>query len=163
MIIDILFNICLSECLSSNFNFAGNLIYTSYKGHIRQAYFLGQALSDNINFDHLVTLVLTLWHWMTQKETHLIQTWSDNDTSVFQTCAGLVTDDHLAEGRVYPPLSEIQNVSLTIATELGEMVYMEDLASLYPEPRDKKAQIWSGMYSTDYESFEPETWDWPNN
>lgn len=79
-----------------------------------------------------------------------------------QTCAGLVTDQHLAEGRVYPPLSEIQNVSLKIATEIGEFVYKEDLASLYPEPADKREQIWKGMYSTDYECFEPAIWDWPD-
>ena len=55
----------------------------------------------------------------------------------------MVTDDHLAEGRVYPPLSDIQDVSLRFATEVGELVYREDLASLYPEPEDKRAQIWT--------------------
>lgn len=78
-----------------------------------------------------------------------------------QTCASLVTDQHLAEGRVYPPLSQIQEVSHKIATELGEYVYEKELASLYPEPEDKKAHIWDQMYSTAYESFEPEVWDWP--
>lgn len=78
-----------------------------------------------------------------------------------QTCAGLVTDAHLAEGRVYPPLSEIQSVSLKIATELGHYVYEKEIASLYPEPKDKQMHIWSEMYSTAYESFEPEVWDWP--
>lgn len=78
-----------------------------------------------------------------------------------QTCAGLVTDENLAEGRVYPPLSEIQSISLKIATELGDYVYKEDLASHYPEPQDKEAFILHGMYSTAYESFEPEVWDWP--
>ncbi|XP_052242916.1 NADP-dependent malic enzyme-like [Dreissena polymorpha] len=78
-----------------------------------------------------------------------------------QTCAGLVTDDHLAQGRVYPPLSEIQNVSLCIATELGNNVYKEGLAMQYPEPKDKQAHIKSLMYSTAYENFEPDTWDWP--
>lgn len=62
---------------------------------------------------------------------------------------------------MYPPLSEIQSVSLKIATELGHYVYEKDLASLYPEPKDKEAHIWSQMYSTAYESFEPEVWDWP--
>lgn len=78
-----------------------------------------------------------------------------------QTCSGLVTDAHLAEGRVYPPLSDIQEISLKIATDLGKYVYEKDLASRYPEPEDKKEFIWNSLYSTDYESFEPDVWDWP--
>ncbi|BFZ09944.1 hypothetical protein BsWGS_12983 [Bradybaena similaris] len=77
--------------------------------------------------------------------------------------SNLVTDQHLKEGRVYPPLSEIQNVSMTIAVDLAEYVYQNGLASAYPEPADKKAYIQSFIYNTDYERFEPETWDWPDN
>lgn len=73
-----------------------------------------------------------------------------------------MTDQHLKEGRVYPPLSEIQNVSMTIAVDLAEYVYQNGLASAYPEPADKKAYIQSFIYNTDYERFEPETWDWPD-
>lgn len=62
---------------------------------------------------------------------------------------------------MYPPLKEIQNVSLKIAKAVGDLVYQEDLASLYPEPEDKKEQIWKSMYSTEYECFEPDLWDWP--
>ncbi|KAK7108037.1 NADP-dependent malic enzyme-like [Littorina saxatilis] len=78
-----------------------------------------------------------------------------------QALANLVTDEHLAEGRVYPPLSDIQSVSLAIAVDLAEYVYKEGMASAYPEPDDKEAFIRSFLYDTDYESFEPETWDWP--
>ncbi|CAG5133844.1 unnamed protein product, partial [Candidula unifasciata] len=77
--------------------------------------------------------------------------------------SNLVTDQHLKEGRVYPPLNEIQNVSLTIAVDLAEYVYKNDLASAYPEPEDKEAYIRSFIYDTNYECFEPETWDWPDN
>ncbi|XP_052808646.1 NADP-dependent malic enzyme-like [Mya arenaria] len=80
-----------------------------------------------------------------------------------QACASLVTDEHLAQGRLYPPLSEIQNVSRKIATELGEQVYKEHLALLYPEPKDKEQFVVDHMYSTAYECFEPDTWDWPSN
>ena len=80
-----------------------------------------------------------------------------------QALAGLVTDGHLAEGRVYPPLSQIQDVSLAIAVDLAEYVYKEGLASAYPEPMDKEAFIRSFRYNTDYESFEPETWEWPDH
>ena len=78
-----------------------------------------------------------------------------------QTLANLVTDAHLEEGRVYPPLQQIQQVSLKIATELGKYVYEHDLASQYPEPEDKEAFIKLGQYNTDYENFQPKTWDWP--
>ena len=72
-----------------------------------------------------------------------------------------MTDEHLEAGRVYPPLDQIQRVSVKIATELGNYVYQHDLASLYPEPEDKESFIKEGMYSTDYESFQPRIWDWP--
>lgn len=71
-----------------------------------------------------------------------------------------MTDDHLSQGRVYPPLNDIQNVSLKIAVDLAEFVYQKGLASAYPEPEDKEAYVRSFMYDTNYECFEPETWDW---
>lgn len=77
-----------------------------------------------------------------------------------QALANLVTDAHLAEGRVYPPLSEIRNVSVRIATNLAEYVYANNMASSFPEPEDKEAFIRSFVYDTAYESFEPETWEW---
>ncbi|XP_059143485.1 NADP-dependent malic enzyme-like [Physella acuta] len=79
-----------------------------------------------------------------------------------QKLADLVTDENLAEGRLYPPLSLIQDVSLKIATGLAEYVYANNMASAYPEPADKEAYIRSFLYDTDYECFEPETWDWPD-
>lgn len=80
-----------------------------------------------------------------------------------QALAGLVTDADLAEGRVYPPLADIQKVSLHLATDLAEYVYKEGMALYYPEPEDKKAFIKSYMYESEYEYFEPETWNWPED
>ncbi|KAI8740899.1 NADP-dependent malic enzyme [Biomphalaria glabrata] len=80
-----------------------------------------------------------------------------------QKLATLVTEDHLKEGRLYPPLNTVQDVSLKIATDLAEYVYKNNMASAYPEPADKEAYIRSFMYDPEYESFEPETWDWPDN
>jgi malate dehydrogenase (oxaloacetate-decarboxylating)(NADP+) len=79
-----------------------------------------------------------------------------------QALAGLVTDAHLAEGRVYPPLTDIQKVSLHIATDLAQYVYKEGMASTYPEPKDKEKFIRSFLYDVAYENFEPDTWDWPD-
>lgn len=80
-----------------------------------------------------------------------------------QKLAEQVTDEDLAEGRLYPPLNKIQDVSLKIATGLAEYVYKTGMASAYPEPADKEAYIRSFMYDANYECFEPETWDWPDN
>ncbi|XP_064603492.1 NADP-dependent malic enzyme-like [Liolophura sinensis] len=78
-----------------------------------------------------------------------------------QALAELVTDADLQEGRVYPPLSKIGEVSVQIATKIAEEVYEGKLSSLYPEPENKDEFIRSRLYSTAYESFEPATWDWP--
>lgn len=83
--------------------------------------------------------------------------------SCSQALANLVTQEHLAEGRVYPPLSQIREVSAAIATEVAENVYRDGMASAYPEPANKAAYIQSFVYNTEYESFEPATWDWPEN
>lgn len=79
-----------------------------------------------------------------------------------QRLAELVTEAHLAEGRLYPTLSEIQEVSVQIAIKLAHHVYKENLASLYPEPADKEAFIRSQLYSTKYDSFLPDTYEWPH-
>lgn len=84
-------------------------------------------------------------------------------THVFslQTLAGLVTQKNLDEGRVYPPLSQIREVSVKIATALAEYAYNKGTASTYPEPDNKEEFIRDYLYSTEYESFIPETWEWP--
>ena len=74
-----------------------------------------------------------------------------------------MTDAHIAEGRVYPTLSEIQEVSVQIAIALAEHAYKEKLASVHPEPADKAAFIRSQLYSTKYDSFLPDTYDWPTS
>ncbi len=73
-----------------------------------------------------------------------------------------MSDADLAEGRVYPPLSNIREVSLHIAVKVAEYVYKKQLAAHYPEPQDKDAFIRSNLYSTDYESFIPDMYDWPS-
>lgn len=71
-----------------------------------------------------------------------------------------MTEANLAEGRLYPPLSQIRDVSVAIATDLAQFVYREGLASAYPEPADKEAYVRSFVYSAEYECFEPDTWEW---
>lgn len=39
---------------------------------------------------------------------------------VSQAIADMVTEEHLAEGRLYPPLSNIREVSFKIAVKVGD-------------------------------------------
>ncbi|CAG2213507.1 E1.1.1.40 [Mytilus edulis] len=80
-----------------------------------------------------------------------------------QTLSGLVTQKNLDEGRVYPPLSDIREVSVRIATSLAEYAYSTGAAAAYPEPENKEEFIRNYLYHTEYESFIPETWTWPES
>ncbi|PAA63501.1 hypothetical protein BOX15_Mlig033209g1, partial [Macrostomum lignano] len=78
-----------------------------------------------------------------------------------QTLAGLVTDQHLAEGRLYPPLADIQAVSLEIAVKVAEHALRHGLAGIGQAPPDLPAYISDRVYRTDYPDIVPEPYDWP--
>uniref|UniRef100_A0A672GS24 Malic enzyme n=1 Tax=Salarias fasciatus TaxID=181472 RepID=A0A672GS24_SALFA len=78
-----------------------------------------------------------------------------------EAIADMVTEEHLAEGRLYPPLSTIREVSFKIAVKLVNYAYKHDMASVYPEPKDKEAFVLSHIYSPDYDSFTLDTYTWP--
>jgi len=80
---------------------------------------------------------------------------------LFQSLADLVTDADLAEGRIYPPLNSIREVSTKLATKILEYAYSEGLATTYPEPADKEDYVRQNQFYTDYESFVPVTYSWP--
>ena len=73
----------------------------------------------------------------------------------------MVTDADLAEGRVYPPLKNIQEVSTKLAARIVTYAYEKGLAGTYPEPKDKEAFVREHQFSPDYESFVPTTYSWP--
>jgi malate dehydrogenase (oxaloacetate-decarboxylating)(NADP+) len=73
----------------------------------------------------------------------------------------MVTEAHLEEGRVYPPLSSIRDVSTKLAAHIIEYAYQEGLATTYPEPDDKLEFVKQNQFNTDYESFIPVTYPWP--
>ncbi|XP_066171179.1 NADP-dependent malic enzyme [Sylvia atricapilla] len=87
------------------------------------------------------------------------------DEDVFLTTAEViaqqVTEDNLREGRLYPPLVTIQDVSLKIAVRIAEEAYRKNTASVYPQPKDLEAFIRSQVYSTDYNSFVADSYTWP--
>ena len=78
-----------------------------------------------------------------------------------QALAEMVTEAHLQQGRVYPPISDIQGVSIRLSTRIVEYAYSKGRAAFYPEPEDKEAFVRSYLYETDYDSFVPPTWGWP--
>ncbi len=60
-----------------------------------------------------------------------------------------VTPDDLAAGRIYPVLSRIRDVSLSIAEAVARIAYREGLAT-QPEPADLRRHIRDTMYEPDY-------------
>ncbi|XP_059786604.1 NADP-dependent malic enzyme, mitochondrial isoform X1 [Balaenoptera ricei] len=72
-----------------------------------------------------------------------------------------VSEQHLSQGRLYPPLSTIRDVSLRIAIKVLDFAYKHNLASYYPEPKDKEAFVRSLVYTPDYDSFTLDSYTWP--
>lgn len=80
-----------------------------------------------------------------------------------EALAHLVTEKDLAEGRLYPPLSSIRDVSLKLALKIMEYAYENNMATLSPEPSDKEAYLHSLTYSTDYDEFAVDSYRWPED
>ncbi|XP_053557084.1 NAD-dependent malic enzyme, mitochondrial isoform X1 [Bombina bombina] len=72
-----------------------------------------------------------------------------------------LTPEEMEQGRLYPPLSNIREVSICIAVKVMEFVYRNGMAFQYPEPLDKNTYIRSKVWNTEYDSFLPEVYDWP--
>ena len=69
-----------------------------------------------------------------------------------QVLAQQVSAEDLSQGRVYPPLSRIREVSAAIAAAVAEVAYRGDLATK-PKPEDIPAYIKSLMYEPRYQSY----------
>jgi malate dehydrogenase (oxaloacetate-decarboxylating)(NADP+) len=69
-----------------------------------------------------------------------------------QTLAGLVQSEDLAQGRVYPPLTKIREVSLKIATAVAECAYAAGLARA-PRPDDIEADVRDRMFQPVYRDY----------
>lgn len=63
-----------------------------------------------------------------------------------------VSEDDLANGRIYPPLTRIREVSAAIATAVAEVAYNRGLA-VHPRPDDLLGFMKSQMYVPTYESY----------
>ncbi len=66
--------------------------------------------------------------------------------------AGEVSEADLNEGRLYPPLPRIREVSLAVAEAVAEVAYRRGLAG-QPRPDDLRAHITSLMYEPVYQNY----------
>ena len=66
--------------------------------------------------------------------------------------ADAVSEDDLAQGRIYPSLTKIKEVSAAIATAVAEVAYSQGLAGK-PEPDDLSAYIKYQMYEPEYHRY----------
>ncbi len=53
---------------------------------------------------------------------------------LLQEVANSVTEKNLSEGRVYPRLKEIREISIKIAVKIGDECYRDGAAEMLPEP-----------------------------
>uniref|UniRef100_A0A5K3F190 Malic enzyme n=1 Tax=Mesocestoides corti TaxID=53468 RepID=A0A5K3F190_MESCO len=76
--------------------------------------------------------------------------------------AGLVTEEDLAVGRTYPPVSKLPEVAHKIAVELVTRSFANGTAQYQPEPADKVEFIRSLTYDPSYADFTPDYYEWPS-
>jgi malate dehydrogenase (oxaloacetate-decarboxylating)(NADP+) len=69
-----------------------------------------------------------------------------------QALAGSVTDDDLALGRLYPPLSRLRAVSLDIAVAVADIAYRNNLARS-PRPLDLRACVSAERFEPIYQTL----------
>jgi len=69
-----------------------------------------------------------------------------------RTLAGQVTEDDLAQGRIFPSLTRIRDVSAKIAAAVAEECHRAGLARR-PQPADLEAYIRSCMFEPDYREY----------
>jgi malate dehydrogenase (oxaloacetate-decarboxylating)(NADP+) len=69
-----------------------------------------------------------------------------------RTLANQVSDASLAEGRLFPRLTDIRLVSATLAVAVAEVAWQEGLATV-PRPADVMAAVLGSMYDATYPDY----------
>ena len=82
-----------------------------------------------------------------------------------EALANMVTEEDLAVGRMYPPLTHLRDCSIKIAAKVAEDAYADKSASTYPEPADKEAFIRKQLYDYEYDGVSalPSRYAWPED
>jgi malate dehydrogenase (oxaloacetate-decarboxylating)(NADP+) len=78
-----------------------------------------------------------------------------------ETLAKIVTESDLDAGRLYPPLADIQNVSVIIAKKIMEDAYEKGYAYTYPEPKEKESFLKAMLFDFHYDCALPTHWNYP--
>jgi malate dehydrogenase (oxaloacetate-decarboxylating)(NADP+) len=68
-----------------------------------------------------------------------------------QALAETVSQENINEGRLFPPLSQVREVSLRIAGKCADYFYQKGIATFKPEPQDKLAFMTSKQYDFNYD------------
>ena len=74
----------------------------------------------------------------------------------------MVTQKDLDVGRLYPPLKDLREISVKIATNVAKEAYKTGTASTYPEPADKETFIREQLYDYNYDRALPAVYQWPD-
>jgi len=69
-----------------------------------------------------------------------------------KTLADLVSEDDLAEGRIYPGLGRIREVSAAIATAVADVAFQRGLTTM-SRPADLAAHVKAKMYDPTYVEY----------
>lgn len=70
-------------------------------------------------------------------------------------------DADLEQGRLYPPLTDIKEVSFRIALRVADEAYHENLATVMPRPDNLADLVNSLLYKPDYISNIPKPYRYP--
>ena len=74
----------------------------------------------------------------------------------------MVSKADLEVGRLYPPLKDLREISVKIATKVAEEAYKSGTASTYPEPPEKETFIREQLFDYNYEKNLPAVYQWPD-
>lgn len=58
---------------------------------------------------------------------------------------------------------KVTDLYFFLLCQIVNYAYKHNIASMYPEPKDKEAFVLSQIYSPDYDSFTLDTYSWPQD
>lgn len=70
-----------------------------------------------------------------------------------QALAKLVTDEHRAEGAIFPPISDLRNISAHVAKAVAQKAYDAGVATQLPKPPDLLQTAFKFMYRSSYRNY----------
>eukprot|EP00927_Polykrikos_kofoidii_P012830 TRINITY_DN15564_c0_g1_i1.p1 TRINITY_DN15564_c0_g1~~TRINITY_DN15564_c0_g1_i1.p1 ORF type:complete len:1142 (-),score=177.17 TRINITY_DN15564_c0_g1_i1:55-3123(-) len=85
----------------------------------------------------------------------IVQSTAVSDTFFLEAAkelASYVTAEQLDQGRIYPSIANLREVSLNVAARTAECAYKMGLAMLKPKPNDLRAFIQEAMYVPEYDA-----------